>query len=312
MCPEPVMVEEDLAVGAPPDEVGRRLDALVETAHTQLREVVERATAEAQADLEAAIAAVAEREKEIAALLAGVAAERVHLVADRESLEARTADVLERERAVDGAAEEVAELREQATVALASALERAARLTEEAEAQAREHQARARTEIDAERRAARERAEEIHAQLARRLEAVGKESEAILQRAVDRGLMIVSAAEDSAARSKAELRRVVTQIETFLEREPVEIGFDTESRIDLREPAGARSEPAPHRAPGNWPESDFEPLPVPSGGADNRAVAESPADDPQIVDPAEQHVADAVRRAVRDWSVSRNGANDLA
>jgi hypothetical protein len=129
--------------------------------------------------------------------------------------------------------------------------------------------------------------------------------------------MIVSAAEDSAARSKAELRGVITQIENFLEREPVEISFDTESRIDLRESTGARSEPAPHRAPGNWPESDFEPLPVPSGGADNRAVAGSPAGEPQIVDPqivdsAEQHVADAVRRAVRDWSVSRNGANDSA
>lgn len=312
------MVEQDLAAGAPPDEVARRLDALVETAHAQLREVVERATAEARADLDAASAAVAEREKEIAALQAGIAAERVHLVADRESLEARTAEILERERVVEAAADEVADLREQAAAALASALERAAQLTEEAEAQAREREARARIEIDAERQAARQRAEEIHAQLARRLEAVGKESEAILQRAVDRGLLIVSAAEDSAARSKAELRQVISQIEAFLEREPVEIGFDTEARIDLREPAGEASEPPPPRAPGNWPESDFEPLPVPSSGAEDSAIAGSPAGECQGVDSAgsiglaEQEVADAVRRAVRDWSMSRKGANGLS
>lgn len=290
------MVEQELAPDVPVDDPERRLDALLDAAQDQLREVVRRSTAAARDGLAAAAAAVAEREVEIAALQAGITAERAHLVADREALELRTAELLERERAVDAAAADVAELRERATVGLASALERSARLVEEADAHAAERAARATVE-----------------------------AAAILQRAADRGREIVATAETAAARSKAELRHLVAQIEGYLEREQLQIDLDAELRIDLRDAVGTRPEPptaasgpAPDSTgdrdtetvvvPGDWPEAAFAPVLVPSVASDD-GIAHGRADDEGPVDAAAEHrVADAVRRAVRGWTAARQDA----
>ena len=278
------MVEQDLAAGVPVDDPEHRLDALLDAAQVQLREVVRQATAAAREDLAAAAAAVAAREAEIAALQAGMTAERAHLVADREALELRAAEIGEREGAVELAAAEVAELRERATLGLASALERSARLVEEAEAQAEERAARARIEADA-----------------------------TLQRAGDRARDIVATAAAQAARSKAELRRLVAQIEGYVEREQLQIELDGDVPHVAEPPVEAshvaETPPVEESAvPGEWPAAAFAPVLVPSGGPDHVAATDGPGPDRSVDVSAEHRVADAVRRAVRGWSAARQDA----
>lgn len=290
-----------------PDTTGTpdaRLDAAFDAAEAQLRGVVKQVITAARVEIEAAEADIAQREAETAALQAALAAERLHLVADRKELVKHVSVIRERERAVDGAAAEVAELREQATTALATALERSAQLVEQAEAQAAERAASAKAAAEAELSAARDQASATQAQLARRVEAVGVESEAILQRAVDHGLMIVSTAKESAERSKAELREVIVQMQEFLDREETKIELDAEVEIDLRDPLAAdpvdTGSDAVLVAAGNTGAADAADL---SDASD----ASGPSADP--TDPSDVHVADAVRRAVRDWSVARGSAD---
>ena len=220
------------------DGTDASLNALLEAAQAQLRDVVEEATSSARKDVEAAATAVAEKEGEIASQQASLASERLQLDADRKVIERHAAEVTERERAATAKEVEVAELKERATSALASALERSAQLVEEAEAKVEEREARSRAEMEEELLAARAQASDMFAQAERRLEAVSKESEATLQRAVDRGLHIVETAEVSADRSKAELQELVTQIEEYLNREKMQFDLEAELQIDLREGAG--------------------------------------------------------------------------
>jgi hypothetical protein len=270
------MVEQDLARDASVEDPDALLDALLAAAQEQLREVVQRATSAARRDVEAAAASVAAREIEIASLQAALAAERAHLVADREALERRAAEIGERQRAVDAAADEVSQLRERATIGLASALERSAQLVEQAEARA-----------------------------ATRLEAVGAESEAILQRAVERGLAIVSDAEASVERSKSELRQLVGQISEYLEREKLQSELEMETHIDLRGSTGVLLDPDALHTEGLDPETTadatVEELPT---DASDGSVAETI----ETIETTEHRVTDAVRRAVRNWSVSRQDA----
>lgn len=290
------MVEQERAAGVPVDDPERRLDALLDATQDELRQVVRRTTAAVREDLAAAAANVVEREIEIAALQAGISAERVHLVADREALELRMAELLERERAVEMAAADVAELRERATIGLASALERSARLVEEADAQAAERAAHAKVE-----------------------------AAAIMQRAVDRGREIVATAEAAAARSKAELRHLVAQIEGYLEREQLQLDLDGEPWVDLRvmvgtqfDPPTTSSESAPESVgdpdtdeavvPGDWPAAAFAPVLVPSAAQHDVAGTDRTGAGTPIDAAAEDRVADAVRRAVRGWTAARQDA----
>ena len=296
------MVEHERAADVPVDDPERRLDALIDATHDQLREVVRRSTADAREELAAAAAAVAEREVEIAALQAAITAERVHLVADRDALEVRMAELLERERAVDAAAAEVADLRARATLGLASALERSARLIEEADAQAAERAIRAKVEATA-----------------------------TLQRAVDRGREIVATAEAAAARSKAELRQLIAQIEGYIEREQLQIDLDAEPRIELvdrdlhdtdlsamtatrfdvpaaeDEPGSASTGEGDDEVvvPGDWPAAAFAPVLVPSAVSHDGAATDGSGPEAPIDAAAEHRVTDAVRRAVRGWSAAR-------
>jgi hypothetical protein len=316
--------EHDPAPDAPTDGTDASLNALLEAAQEQLRGVVEQATSSARKDVEAAAAALAERESEINGLEASLTSERLQLAADRENLERHVASVTERERAAAATSTETAELKERTTAALANALERSAQLVEEAEARVEESETRSRAEIEAELLSARAEATEIEAQAARRLEAVGNESEATLQRAVDRGLKIVSTAEVSAERSKAELRQLVSQIEEYLDREKMQIDLEAELQIDLRQEATeetiANLDWAKTLAP-----AEVTPVLVAAEASTDEAQAPRAADavacDPAveayfepdapkaaIEDAADDRVADAVRRAVRNWSESRQQA----
>lgn len=301
------MVEHERAADVPVDDPERRLDALLDATHEQLREVVRRSTADAREELAAAAAAVAEREVEIAALQAAITAERVHLVADRDALELRMAELLERERAVEAAAADVADLRARATIGLASALERSARLIDEADAQAAERAVRAKVEATA-----------------------------TLQRAVDRGREIVATAEAAAARSKAELRQLVAQIEGYIEREQLQIDLDAEPRIELGDrdlhdidrsdvdlsamaamrfdvtaaedeagTASTREGDDDVVVPGDWPAAAFAPVLVPSAASHDGAATDRSGSENTIDAAAEHRVADAVRRAVRGWTAAR-------
>ena len=310
-----MMVEDDAGSDAQADDPDERLNALLEGAQAELRRVVQQVVAAARNDVEAAAEAVAERETEVAALQAAVAAERLHLVADRKALVKDVTEIRERERAVGVAEAEVAQLRDQATVELANALERSAQLIEQAEINAREHEARSRAKAEAELRSAREKVADTHAHLARRLEAVGTESEAILQRAVDRGLIIVSEAEASAERSKAELRKIVEQIQQYLDREKMQIELETETQIDLRDPPAAApvtkntllEPPVPTPEP---PEpTEAAPVLVPFSVSSAAAKVDPPTPEPSDVEADEDRVAEIVRRAVRKWSVSTRSAD---
>lgn len=314
--------EEETGSKKPDDGTDASLNALLESAQEELRDVVEKATSSARKDVEAAAAAVASKEKEIAAQQASLASERLQLDADRKVVERHVAELTDRERAATAKAAEVAELKERATTALASALERSAQLVEEAEAKAEEREARSRAEMEEELLAARAQASDMFAQAERRLEAVSKESEATLQRAVDRGLHIVETAEVSADRSKAELQELVTQIEEYLNREKMQFDLEAELQIDLREGAGnetaadieksetpATAETAAVLVPFEVPSEESQAPRAADAVACEEAVetyfdpdapeAEAEADD------ADDRVADAVRRAVRNWSTSR-------
>jgi hypothetical protein len=317
--------QDSTGTDTPEDGTNDSLNALLEAAQHQLRDVVEQATSSARKDVETAAVVLEEREKEIAALQATLSAERLRLATGSDNVAQRVAEVTERQKAVDAQALEVESLKERATKVLADALERSARVIEEADARVEENEAQSKAEIERELLAARAQASDVYAQADRRLEAVATESEAMLQNALDRGVKIVSIAEVSAERSKSELRQLVTQIEEYLTREKMQIDLESELQIDLR---GATDEDADSADSATDMTGDLDPVDVsPLLAGSELSLEESQRPDAVACEDAMEHyfepsgpetsveaessdrVADAVRRAVRNWSTSRPEAD---
>lgn len=323
------------------------LAALLVNAQNQLRDVIEKATSEAREDVEAAAAAVAAREQELSALESSLLSERATMQAQWDSVSERAATIAEREREVEAQIEETELLRDRAAQTIADALERSAQMIEEAETRVTEEEAASRARMEAELEAARTKAEQVHEQAKKRLEAARAESAVTLQRAAERSVGIVAAAEASVERSKAQLRQLVERIQQFLDwQETTALDLDAELDFDVRAgfesvsaktvepgaeeaPAGAEEAPAGvAEAPAGAEEHHVGVAPalgaidVSANGADQEVAgvvagsettesdvegADQPADEAESSD---ERVAKAVRRAVQGWSSTRRGQGD--
>lgn len=316
------------------------LAALLVNAQNQLRDVIEKATSEAREDVEAAAAAVAAREQELSALESSLLSERATMQAQWDSVSERAATIAEREREVEAQIEETELLRDRAAQTIADALERSAQMIEEAETRVTEEEAASRARMEAELEAARTKAEQVHEQAKKRLEAARAESAVTLQRAAERSVGIVAAAEASVERSKAQLRQLVERIQQFLDwQETTALDLDAELDFDVRagfESVSAKTvEPGAEEAPAGVAEAPagaeehhvgvapaLGAIDVSANGADQEVAgvvagsettesdvegADQPADEAESSD---ERVAKAVRRAVQGWSSTRRGQGD--
>lgn len=335
--------DEELAAAQESPTAG--LDAAIDAAQTRLRGVLEEATAAARQEVDAAAAAVVERETRLQEAEATVLAAQKSVEIQRGEITERLGTAAARQRLAESRLEEASVLNDRASKTLAEALERSSVMIEEAELRIREDDARAKAMIEIQMEEARAAATAIHKRAAGRLEAVAAESEVVLKRAVERGQQIVSKAEEAAEDSRSQLGELVAHIEHVIKTVQPMPDFDLEAElaIDLRPPhtdlpVEAAVSPAPERVtetdadPVTVTEMDADPVTVTVTDADGEEaenvdewaaavpsaapiadeaameayftpgeVAETEAGD----DAPQQDVADAVRRAVKEWSSAR-------
>ena len=309
---------------AQPESPTAGLDAAIESAQQHLRGVLEQATNTARDEVSLAAAALIEREAALEKLEATALAEKTSLDLQREEVLERLAAASARQRLSESQLEEANNLNDRASETLAGAMERSAVMMEETEKRIEDDEARAKAMCAIELDEAKSAAAAIHKQAASRLEAVSAETEVVLKRAVDRAREIVAMAQKDSERSKAELRGIVSHVEEFLKRVPASPEFDLaeELSIDVRSGGVELDENDPEHAETSDDDGaeleESQPL-VSVGTAEaSEEIAADQAMDAYFngheaaAEPVDEEkpqiVADAVRRAVKEWSTSRQKA----